>query len=166
MRARSPIGTRWARACRHRSAAGATAPAVPYPPLPSAPSRMPQPFSTTSRTQVRQQGRRAARVWLPVGCPGCEMAAVAQHTALTPATMPLPLFSLLPLCSHRPAVMIVDGKMQYLFDEKGRRYLDVSADAGRLGRRALQTGCCCCWCRRWCRRCCCRRPFESCASSC
>lgn len=23
-------------------------------------------------------------------------------------------------------VMIVEGKMQYLFDEKGRRYLDVS----------------------------------------
>jgi alanine-glyoxylate transaminase/(R)-3-amino-2-methylpropionate-pyruvate transaminase len=25
----------------------------------------------------------------------------------------------------RKPVMIVEGKMQYLFDEKGRRYLDV-----------------------------------------
>ena len=43
------------------------------------------------------------------------------------------------VCSHTPAnpktamfthfkepVMIVEGKMQYLFDERGRRYLDVS----------------------------------------
>lgn len=29
-------------------------------------------------------------------------------------------------------VMIVDGKMQYLFDETGRRYLDVSILVVRL----------------------------------
>jgi alanine-glyoxylate transaminase/(R)-3-amino-2-methylpropionate-pyruvate transaminase len=28
----------------------------------------------------------------------------------------------------REPVMITEGKMQYLFDERGRRYLDVSAD--------------------------------------
>lgn len=27
-------------------------------------------------------------------------------------------------------VMIVEGKMQYLFDERGKRYLDVSAAGG------------------------------------
>jgi acetylornithine/succinyldiaminopimelate/putrescine aminotransferase len=32
----------------------------------------------------------------------------------------------IPWPARPPAVMIVDGKQQYLFDEKGRRYLDVS----------------------------------------
>lgn len=49
------------------------------------------------------------------------------------------------------AVMIVDGKMQYLFDETGRRYLDVSAPHAHCCPRCRW--CCCRWCRCRCRRC-------------
>ena len=36
--------------------------------------------------------------------------------------------------------MIVDGRMQYLWDETGRRYLDVRAGVGRAGAGATPGG--------------------------
>jgi alanine-glyoxylate transaminase/(R)-3-amino-2-methylpropionate-pyruvate transaminase len=53
---------------------------------------------------------------------------VPQYHWLTPLTLPRPV----PHCPmpamfalYREPVMITEGKMQYLFDERGRRYLDV-----------------------------------------
>ena len=43
---------------------------------------------------------------------------------MTPALPPSPLCTALSLHFKKP-LMIVEGKQQYLFDEKGRRYLDV-----------------------------------------
>jgi hypothetical protein len=40
----------------------------------------------------------------------------------------------------REPVMITEGKMQYLFDEKGRRYLDVSADCTAWTGRYISPG--------------------------
>lgn len=48
-------------------------------------------------------------------------------TPLLPALLPTPLPAIFHL--YKDPVMIVNGHMQYLFDEKGQRYLDVSAAA-------------------------------------
>ncbi len=58
-------------------------------------------------------------------------AAVPPRTALGPNCLDKQLIPL--ACLSAFSVMIVDGKMQYLFDETGRRYLDVSADLESLG---------------------------------
>jgi 4-aminobutyrate aminotransferase-like enzyme len=63
-----------------------------------------------------------------VGLWGCPITCELQPAA--PQYQPssrhfMPLRTSLPQCLL-PPVMIVDGKIQYLFDETGRRYLDVT----------------------------------------
>lgn len=79
------------------------------------------------RQLLGPRGSKARSFWAQLPLPG------PPGYCLCSLTLPGPPG----YCFAQEPLMIVDGKMQYLFDEKGRRYLDVRLGCCRAGQQLL-----------------------------